>query len=97
MRSVRISCRYLVQGGSSVAENKTKKNHASVSELLNAIGDDRKRKDAKTVAKIMKHVTRERPRMWSTSIVDYGDRPYTYENGREGDWMLSGFSPASRL
>jgi hypothetical protein len=51
-----------------VAENKTKKNHASVSEFLNGIGDDRRRKDARTVAKIMKRVTGERPRMWGTSI-----------------------------
>lgn len=76
-----------------MAENKTKKNHASVSEYLNAIGDDQKRKDAKTVAKIMKRVTGERPRMWGTSIVGYGDHHYTYANGRKGDWMLSGFSP----
>ena len=76
-----------------MAENMTKKNQASVSKFLNAIRDDRKRKDAKTVAKIMKRVTGERQRMWGTSIVGYGDHHYTYANGREGDWMLSGFSP----
>jgi len=76
-----------------VAENMTKKNQASVSKFLNAIGDDHKRRDAKIVAKIMKRVTGERPRMWGTSIVGYGDHHYTYANGREGDWMLSGFSP----
>ena len=64
-----------------------------MSEFLNGIGDDRRRKDAKTVAKIMKRVTGERPRMWGTSIVGYGDHHYTYANGREGDWMLNGFSP----
>jgi hypothetical protein len=68
MRGIRIACTVLVQGESSVAENKTRRNRASVSEFLNAIGDDRKRKDAKTVAKIMKRVTGERPRMWGTSI-----------------------------
>ena len=31
--------------------------------------------------------------MWGTSIVGYGDHLYTYANGREGDWMLSAFSP----
>jgi hypothetical protein len=68
MRGVRIACTVLVQGGSSGAENKTRKNHASVSEFLNAIGDDRKRKAARAVAKIMKRVTSVRPRMWGTSI-----------------------------
>jgi hypothetical protein len=68
MRGVRIACTYLVHAGSSEAENKTRKSHASVSEFLNAIGDDLNREDAKTVAKIMKRVTGERPRMWGTSI-----------------------------
>jgi hypothetical protein len=68
MRGIRIACTVLVQGGSSVAENKTRRNRASVFEFLNAIGDDRKRKDAQTVAKIMTRVTGELPRMWGTSI-----------------------------
>jgi hypothetical protein len=67
-----------------------------VSEFLNGIGDDRRRKDPKTVAEIMKRVTGERPRMWGTSIVGYGGHHYTYANGREGDWMLSGCSPRKR-
>jgi hypothetical protein len=68
MRGIRIASTHLVPEGSSVVENKTRKNHASVSEFLNAIGDDRKRKDAQTVAKIMTRVTGELPRRWGTSI-----------------------------
>ncbi len=76
-----------------MAELKTTKNSASVSDFLNGIEDDRKRKDAKIVAKIMKRVTGEPPRMWGTSIVGYGEHHYKYASGREGDWMLTGFSP----
>jgi hypothetical protein len=31
--------------------------------------------------------------MWGTSIVGFGQYRYRYESGREGDWMLCGFSP----
>lgn len=31
--------------------------------------------------------------MWGSSIVGYGTYHYTYESGREGDFMLTGFSP----
>jgi hypothetical protein len=41
----------------------------------------------------MREVTGERPVMWGPSIVGYGQYRYVYESGREGDWMLVGFSP----
>lgn len=31
--------------------------------------------------------------MWGSSIVGFGSYHYRYESGREGDWMLTGFSP----
>ena len=31
--------------------------------------------------------------MWGPSIVGYGKYHYRYSSGREGDWMLVGFSP----
>lgn len=31
--------------------------------------------------------------MWGSSIVGFGTYHYTYKSGREGDWMLAGFSP----
>lgn len=38
-------------------------------------------------------ITGEKPVMWGTSIIGYGDYHYKYASGREGDWMLVGFSP----
>jgi len=75
------------------AELKTKKNKASVVGFLNAIKDDRRRKDCKKVLVIMKEVTKEKPKMWGTSIVGFGEYHYKYASGREGDWMIIGFSP----
>ena len=76
-----------------MAELKTKQNKASVAAFLNAIDDKQKRADAKKVAAMMREATGSRARMWGTSIVGFGSYHYTYASGREGDWMLVGFSP----
>ena len=31
--------------------------------------------------------------MWGNSLVGFGDIHYKYASGREGDWMLTAFSP----
>ncbi len=41
----------------------------------------------------MIEVTGEKPAMWGTSIVGFGDYHYKYESGREGDFFITGFSP----
>jgi hypothetical protein len=41
----------------------------------------------------MKQVTKEEPKMWGASIVGFGSYHYKGASGREGDWMLTGFSP----
>ena len=33
------------------------------------------------------------PKMWGPSIIGYGRYQYKYESGREGEFMLTGFSP----
>ena len=42
---------------------------------------------------IMRRVTGKRPVMWGPSIIGYGKYHFVYESGREGDWMVTGFSP----
>jgi hypothetical protein len=42
---------------------------------------------------MMKQVTKEEPKMWGASIVGFGSYHYKGAGGREGDWMLIGFSP----
>jgi hypothetical protein len=75
------------------AEVKTKVNDASVTDFLNSVADEQKRNDSFEVLKLMKQVTREEPKMWGTSIVGFGSYHYKGKSGREGDWMLTGFSP----
>ena len=43
--------------------------------------------------KLFGQITGAKPAMWGTSIVGYGTFHFTYASGREGDWMLTGFSP----
>ncbi len=79
-----------------MAELKTKKNKKSVSAFLKSIADDRKRKDAETIMKMMKRITNETPTMWGDSIVGFGSYHYVYDSGREGDWFVAGFAPRKR-
>lgn len=73
---------------------KTKVNSASVEKFLkSAVKDDKELKDCYEILKMMKQVTKEEPKMWGTSIVGFGSYHYKGSGGREGDWMLTGFSP----
>jgi len=78
---------------STMAELKTKQTAQSVERFLKGIADAGRREDCFTVAKIMQEVTGCEPKMWGTSIVGFGTQHYKYDSGREGDWMLTGFSP----
>ena len=64
-----------------------------MAQFLNSIEDAQRRKDSKAIAKMMKELTGEPPRMWGSSIVGFGTYHYKYATGREGDWPLTGFSP----
>jgi hypothetical protein len=76
-----------------VAELKTKQTTESVSAFLDRIADEGRREDCRAVVDIMQSVAKEEPRMWGTSIVGFGRYRYKYESGREGEWMITGFSP----
>ena len=75
------------------AELKTKVNNASVEGFLNSVKDEQTREDCFEILKMMKQVTKEEPKMWGSSIVGFGSYHYKGASGREGDWMLTGFSP----
>ena len=77
----------------ATAELKTTVNDASVTDFLNSVADERKRSDCFEILRMMKQVTREEPKMWGSSMVGFGSYHYKGKSGREGDWMLTGFSP----
>ena len=76
-----------------MAENKTKATKVSVTAFINSIDDKQKRADVRKVAAMMRKATGKRAKMWGSSIVGYGTYHYKYASGREGDFMVSGFSP----
>jgi hypothetical protein len=79
-----------------MSELKTKQTDASVKDFLNQIADKERREDCFAVAKIMEEITGEKPKMWGPSIVGFGSYHYKYASGREGDWLVTGFSPRKK-
>jgi len=76
-----------------MAENKTKPTKLSVTAFMNGIEDPAMRRDARKVSAIMRKATGSRARMWGSNIVGFGEYHYKYDSGREGDFMIAGFSP----
>lgn len=75
-----------------MAQNKTQKTTASVTDFIDGIADDSRRKDCRSVLKLMKAATGAPPRMWGPSIVGFGDWRYTSASGRACDWFKVGFA-----
>lgn len=75
-----------------MAKNKTQETDASVEGYFSGIGDETRQKDCRELATLMTKATKEKPKMWGTSIVGFGSRHYKYESGREGDICLVGFA-----
>lgn len=76
-----------------MVELKTKVNDASVNDFLNSVEDQKKRDLSFKILKLMKDITKAEPKMWGPSIIGFGKYNYKYKSGREGEWMLTGFSP----
>ena len=77
----------------NMAENQTRPTGASVVDFLNAVEDERKRRDSFAVLEMMREVTGEEPQMWGPGIVGFGSYHYQYASGREGDSPVVSFSP----
>lgn len=77
-----------------LAQIKTKENDASVEDYINAIKDENKRKDSLTLLKIMKKASKQKPKMWGSSIIGFGNRIYkSPATDREVEWFTIGFAP----
>lgn len=76
-----------------MADIKTKLTRESVDDFLSRIANEQVRDDCRTIAGIMENATKAPARMWGSSIVGFGTRRYQYANGKEGEFMLTAFSP----
>jgi len=75
-----------------MAEPKTKATRASVDKYVDAIGDEERRGDCRSLIRLMTRVTKAPATMWGASIVGFGQYHYKYASGHEGDSCLVGFS-----
>ena len=76
-----------------MSDLKTKPNNQSVDDFIDSIESESKRDDATSLLKLMSEISNESPVMWGDAIVGFGSYHYKYKSGREGDWLLAGFSP----
>lgn len=74
-------------------ENKTKPTEESVTEFVNSVENEQKRKDSFELIQHMRQITGKEPKMWGPSIIGFGSYHYKYDSGHEGDAPLCGFSP----
>ena len=75
------------------ADNKTKPTEVDPKDFVAAVESDKKRADAEVLLDFFDRVTGLKPKMWGPSLIGYGRYHYKYESGREGDMLMTGFSP----
>lgn len=76
-------------------EPKTRPTTASVAAFLGAIRESERRRDARTVAAIMRAATGSRATMWGPTIIGFGRHPITGSTGRATEWPVAAFAPRS--
>ena len=76
-----------------MAENKTQITDVAPAAFVASVEHSTRRADAEALLEMMSRVTGCAPKMWGPSIVGFGRYHYQYDSGREGDFMLTGFSP----
>ena len=77
-----------------LAEIKTKENYLSVEDFINSIAVEQKRKDSQVILGMMEKAMQQKPKMWGSSMVGFGNVRYkSPATGREVDWFKIGFSP----
>ena len=77
-----------------LAEIKTKPTSISVESFIDSIADKQKREDSHIILKMMEKAMKEKPKMWGSSMIGFGDVRYkSPATGREVDWFKIGFSP----
>ena len=74
-------------------ENKTQPTDVSPADFIASVEHDRRREDAEVLLKWFEDVTGYAPKMWGSSLIGYGRYHYKYDSGREGDMLVTGFSP----
>lgn len=75
------------------ATNKTQPTALDPTEFLSTVEPERRREDGMALRAFFDRVTGLEAQMWGPSIIGYGRYHYKYDSGREGDHLITGFSP----
>jgi hypothetical protein len=78
-----------------MAKIKTTETSKNVTDFINSVGNQIKRKDSFQIIEIMQKQIGFEPKMWGPSIIGFGNYHYKYDSGHEGDMPLAAFSPRS--
>ena len=76
-----------------MAKIKTTVKTTSPASFIKQVDGEQRRKDCRELVALMRDVTGRPPKMWGTSIVGFDRYHYKYASGREGEMLLTGFSP----
>ena len=76
-----------------MSDRKTQPTDASVEEVIDRVGDERRRDDAREVLDLMQEVTGAEPVVWGPSMIGFGRQAYTTADGKEHDWFAVGLAP----
>lgn len=73
---------------------KTQVSENSAEDFINSLSDEQKKKDSLVSLKLFEKITKQKPKLWGTSIVGYGEHRYeSLATGRQVDWFVVGFAP----
>jgi hypothetical protein len=75
------------------ASNKTKQTSVSPEEFIASVEHSQRCKDSIILLDFFSRVTGMKPKIWGSSIIGFGRYHYKYASGREGEHLVTGFSP----
>lgn len=75
------------------SKNKTVQTNVAPAEFVVTVEPRSRREDAEKLLVWFENVTGLKPKMWGSSIIGFGRYHYKYDSGREGDHLMTGFSP----
>ncbi len=74
-------------------QNTTQPTEVDPVEFIANVDHPVRRADAEVLLEMMARVTGYPPKMWGPTIIGFGRYHYRYDTGREGDFLITGFSP----
>lgn len=75
------------------SQNKTTVTNVDPADFVAAVEHKTRREDAVQLLDFFARVTGMTAKMWGPTLIGYGQYHYRYESGREGDMLITGFSP----